>query len=478
MGEQHSNTRHSQQSCKLEGNLTEYPLFFFERTQRKTKESYVFEEKQTDGRVVRRTFTVLNGAGLPGALAQDCLVALMVVRESVGKRDVQFYIIQIATLLFGKHRAKSMRIRQLVKKNLELLATTMVKFEDAFLDKEKGDYITTKILPLFHGAQLYEHRPDKNRREAWKENVFRLGDLFEKNLGAKYFNRILLDTYKKLPSGLPRRLFLYLTKKSNGGRARQWPPEGSANLEKLYNRLPITAKRASDRFETFKRAVDGLKTVGISYKFNNQGGIQFFFPPKFTKSVEAPAAAATGVDELVKRFYREALGDEQVSDVRLKKGREVLAAIQKEGGFGPDRMGKIVDWVLAQRGRKYKKPIYSIAFLLEVWGDAATAIGKEEKTKAAAEAKAREDLEVARDRKEREEEQKRFYADRIAKLSPAERADLRREAEQRAAQDRKYFFAADTIARTKDETKRAEKREQFLVMIERDILQERAEARP
>lgn len=463
-----SESKRTLHSCKVEGNLLEYPLFYFDRATRRTKMSFVFEESIGD-QDVRRKFSVENGSGLPGAIAQDCLVALMMIRERDGTRDVNFFVREIARCLDVEGRAARGHKREIVKKNLELLAKTIVEFKDSFFDKTKGEYVTTKIRPLFEKADLYEHRPGKNRREAWKENVFRLGELFERNLEAKYFNWIIFAKYKALKPGLARRLFLYLTKKSDGGRRREF----AITLEKLYPRLPIVSRYPGHRFDILCRAAKDLEKVEITHRFTNTGLVTFFFPAKIQKILEAPRVDRKALEDLVVRFYR-VIGTEQISAGRREDGVKVLIAVQAEAGVDVEKLGAIVDWVLARRETKFKG-LHSIGILEKAWDQALSAITREEKKRAHADEEQTASRVAAAAFTEIENKRAQEIAELRSKVGARELAELRCEAERRFAQDRKYVFCGQDLAHVQDERERERRRERFLTTIEDALLRERAQ---
>jgi hypothetical protein len=387
--------------------------------------------------------------------------------EEDADRDVHFFVRDAARLVFGDRRAASMRLRQLVKSNLERLATTMIKFKDSFFDKAKSEYISTKILPLFHSAQLYEHRPGKNQMEAWKENVFRLGDLFEKNIDARYFNWIYFEKYRALKPGLARRLFLYLTKKSDGGRRHEF----TIGVEKLYPRLPITGNRPSKRFDCVSEAAKDLEKIGITHKFTNTGLVTFFFPAKMQKILEAPRVDVKALENHVVRFYR-TIGVERISKAHLAEGVKVLANVQAEAGVGAEKVGEIVDWILARRETKFKG-LHSIRVLEKAWDQAHSAITREEKKRARAAEENTASRAAADTFAEREKKCAQEIAEMRSKLSAEDLSQLRREAELRFTQDRKYVFCGQDLVRVQDEAERSRRREQYLTVIEDEVLRER-----
>lgn len=450
-------------SCKIEGNLLEYPLFHFGDRSKPSKMTFVFEDEINGQRVCRR-ITVGNFEGLPGALAQDCLVALLMLREVQDGQDIHFYNREVTRLVFGSDR--SMRRQQLVKNNLKLLAKTIIEFQDSFFDKETDKYITTKIRPIFEKADLYEHHKGDNRMAARDHNVFRLCDLLQQNINASYFNWVYFENYRRLKSGLPRRLFLYLTKKSNGGRRRDFV----IRLEKLYPRLPITSQRPSERFEVLERAAKDLEKVGITYRYDNAGKITFFFPEKLRQVVEAPRVDGKALEDLVVRFYQ-GVGSPIVSDRRKREGVELLRGIQAEAGVGAERLGQIIQWVLDRRDTKFKG-LHSIQVLSKAWDQALSAITREEARRTNAEVRASE-LEV----------QKAFAKNREGELAVLRTAlsveDLSRihkEAERRFVDERKYCFARNRLETLQNEAQRDRVRGWTIKLIEDAIIRERAEA--
>ena len=453
------------QSCRVEGNLLEYPTFYFGDRSRPSKMSFVFEG-EIDGQPIHRKITVGNHDGLPGALAQDCLVALLMLRDE--SREIHFYVREVTRLVFGNDR--TMRRRQLVKQNLKLLAKTMIEFEDSFYNAEKREYVTTNIQPLFYGARIYEHRAGKNRMDARKHNVFRLSDLFENNINARYFNWVYFESYRKLKSGLSRRLFLYLTKKSNGGRRREF----SITVEKLYPRLPITSKRPSERFECLDRAAKDLSKVGIARRYDNKGIVTFTFPDRLREAVEAPRVDTKALEDLVVRFYQ-GLDRKIVSDRRRREGVEVLRAIQGEAAVGAERLGQIIQWVLDRRDTKFKN-LHSIRVLTKAWDQALSAIQRDEKKVAVAK-KATEEAEL---QKKLTQERDDALVKLRAKFSNEDLAGIRNEAERRLREDRSFAFHLGRLTLIRDQERRAREEESVLRAIEAIIMREREEvaARP
>lgn len=457
---QRTETSRMTRAGRIEGNLIEYPLFQFERG-KKTVQTFAYEDPQIPG--VRRHFTVTNGFGIGGALAQDCLVALMLLREEQQSRDVHFYVKEVARMLYGPHARQKKRYQ--IRKTLKRLAHTVLEFEDAFFDAQDGEYITTKIKPLFDESTLYQHRRGKNHMDARQENVFRLSAVIENNIAGRYFNYVVFEEYRKLPSGLPRRLFLYLTKKSNGGRRKSF----TIGVRKLYDRLPITNKKPSRRFDCLEKTAKALAKIGITHRYKCDT-VTFVFPDRVRKSIETAAEGSAPLRDFVLRFYN-TLGVETVSERRMTAGLRVLREVGTEAHVDPATLGKIVDWVLERRNTKFTG-LHTINILRAVWDQALSDIRKAEKIRERQEAAAQ----AARAEKEKEEATKRAAAERTATqrlaLSEEEAAGLHREAERLLDSDPRYGFTRSMLA--ENGTVLGHARDDWLRSIEDEILNEGA----
>lgn len=442
--------------CKVEGNLIEYPLFYFGKAVL-PKQTYEFTETKGEKKIHRK-FTVSNGSGIPGALGQDCLIALLILNEEQKEGSIHFFIQEIGRILFGKKKGRSRTARRLVKQNLQRLAHTMVDFEDSFRTAE-GEYVTQEIGPLFAGASLYTHRAKNNTLLAWKENLFRLGDNFQKNIEGRYFNWIN-HNYWKVKSGIPRRLFLYLTKKSNGGKR----PAFTISLDKLYPRIPISSPYPGRRFEYLARACKELKKVGITHKFG-KGIIEFFFPQELKKEVKAEKISVPKLERLVEKFYG-ALGINVLSHKRRTEGVEILRRIQKEERrISSARMEQIIGWILERRGTDFRK-LHSIRIVEQVWDQALSFLENSERAKRGAQTrKENQKAKSARD------SDRKMRIDKVrAALSSSEQRRIQKDAEKRLHSERRFAFTLSAIEREKNPVLRKERLGGVLRSIEEEIL--------
>lgn len=446
-------------SGRVEGNLIEYPIFHFHRG-RRTAMSFVYED---DSRGVRRQFTVTNGLGLPGALAQDCLVALMLLREEQQSSSIHFYVSEVARLVFGS--ACNQKRKQLVKAALRRLAFTVLEFEEAFFDQDDGEYITTRIKPLFEESTLYAHRLGKNHMDARQENLFRLSEAIEKNIAASYFNYVVFEEYRKLPSGLPRRLFLYLTKKSNGGRRNSF----TIRVRKLYDRLPITNKQPSRRFDCLEKTATAIERIGITHRYSGDT-ITFVFPDRVRKTIETAFEGSSLLRELIQRFYS-TLGVETVSDRRMSAGLRVLREIGTEAQVDPATLGKIVDWVLERREAKFKG-LHSINILKAVWDQALSDIRKRENA-AAKDVAQKENARAADHAAVAQAEAKKAHVAMMrASLSEGAALELRAEATRRFETEPRLAFTRGMFSQSK--TVCGMTLEEHVELLEDQVLLERA----
>jgi hypothetical protein len=432
-----------------------------------------------------RSFRVTNGDGLPGALCQDCFVALLVLREQQGAPDVHFYVREITRLIFGSPRGRSKRLR--VKLSLQRLATTVLVFTDSFYEGSGREYISTKIEALFPTARIYEHRHGKNHMDARQENVFRLSDLVEKNLAGRYFNYVDFEDYKQIRSGVPRRLFLYLTKKADGWRKKDF----TIHVEKLYSRIPITAQKAAARFECLAKAAKDIEKVGIAHRFNDDK-ITFRFEErrrrldnrrqtsaakKTPSLVEAPATPQPpesttpqlSMRDLVEYFYR-GIKVDRVSARRMSEGLEVLRRVQAESGADIPTMKRMIDWVLERR-EKFKG-LHSIKILEAVWDQALADIQRQQKAEAQAAEQARKTRGAEQAIAQAASQRRDGLAAMRVGLSDAERAALRLEAEQRFEADPRLGFAREMFRES--EKVGGMTRDEHIGMIEDGILEEQA----
>jgi hypothetical protein len=328
--------------------------------------------------------------------------------------------------------------------------------------------------------------------DARRENVFRLSELLEKNLTGRYFSYVDFDDYKKIRSGIPRRLFLYLTKKSDGWRKREF----TIHVEKLYSRIPITGKKAADRFECLAKAAREIENVGIGHRFS-EDKITFRFvdrhrqleerrrtasasrtPPAEPAATPQPAPAPRpdgpttpelSMRDLVDHFYR-GIKVERVSDRRMSSGLEVLRRVQAESGMDLPTVKRVIDWVLARREKL--RGLHSIKILEAMWDQALADIQGRQKDEARAAEQARKVRDAEQAAEQATSQKRERLAAMRAELSDAERAALRLEAEHQFQADPRLAFTRDMFRES--EIVCGMSREDHIEVIEDHILEEQA----
>jgi hypothetical protein len=211
-----------------------------------------------------------------------------------------------------------------------------------------------------------------------------------------------------------------------------------------------------------------LAKVGITYRYDNAGKITFFFPEKLRQAVEAPRVDTKALENLVVRFYQ-GLGSQIVSDHRKREGVELLRGIQAEAAVGGERLGEIIQWVLDRRDTKFKG-LHSIQVLSKAWDQALSAITREETKKTKAEVRASE-LEVQEAFSKKREEDLALLR---TMLSVEDLSQIRKEAERRFVDERKYYFARNRLETLQDEAQRERERGWTIKLIEDAIIRERA----
>lgn len=166
--------------------------------------------------------------------------------------------------------------------------------------------------------------------------------------------------------------------------------------------------------------------------------------------------------EIVRRFYRE-LGVVRLSDQKLRDGIDVLERIEREAGVEIPMLNRIVDWVLANRAKKFPN-LHSIRILLKAWDQALAEIERAQNAEKAAlrEKEAAEEKVLARKKREVEE-----VAGRRASLTDEEKSALRREAEQHADQN---WFLQGQLEKFTSDAERQACREEYIRTAENMLL--------
>ena len=131
------------------------------------------------------------------------------------------------------------------------------------MDGKEKDYT---YFSLFSSASLFEYEKGSSKRTSESYLIF--PEILRKNLKANYYQFLDMAWYRKLPEGLPRRLYEYL------GKRRYHNINGRFTIseEILCRWLPIKEPHTTNRRKRLARISQALVKEGFlsEYKFDKK----------------------------------------------------------------------------------------------------------------------------------------------------------------------------------------------------------------
>lgn len=371
----------------IEGNLLEHPIFSMQKSRvGKTTEEYIWREKDIAGRViVERRFKVDCVEGIPNFFDMDVFNGIMRIftkkRDLYKKNEIHFTIYElIRETSLPVHDGM---VAKRIWESLKRMAKTSLHFENAFYEEKEK---VTKIVHLIVRIEIYEKKKG-NRLINMVKAV--LDDELVSSIERKYFNLIDFDTYKSLPSGLPRRLYEYLEKKKY--RKNQF----KIGIKTLAQRIPLKTKKVSQLRGYIEKANDELIKKGIIDRCEYPKGNTIIYYFKKSERFKKVERDLFHLESLVNTFY-ESLDQVKTPEELIQEGMAVLQDLIDQG-YSKDEVEYALGWAVDN-----VKGVHSIRILPKVIGQA---LGEQESKKLI---EKREELE----RKKRAEEEKRLEADR------------------------------------------------------------------
>src|SRR3954452_8062989 len=201
-------------------NLAEFPITLLSDRVPKGCRTLVFEDKVFDrqnGEVVTRKVTVTgsDAHGLPTAIDDEVLVALLQLTKLDGFRDprVNFSRYEVLQVLGWKDGGKNyLRVEEALNR---WMGVTLY-YEKAWRDNEAKAWVDAKfhILDNVTLVSLSDRRAMKRRNQLGLfESWFKWNEVVFKSFQADNLKRLDLDTYFNLKSSVAKRMFRFLDKR-------------------------------------------------------------------------------------------------------------------------------------------------------------------------------------------------------------------------------------------------------------------------
>jgi hypothetical protein len=441
-------------------NLAEFPITLLSDRVPDGCKTLTFEDKVFDqqaGEMVIRKVTVTgsDAFGLPTAVDDEILVALLQLTKLDGFRDpkVHFSRYEVLQILGWKDVGKNyVRIEEALNR---WMGVTLY-YEKAWWDNEAKAWVDAKFHILDNVTMISqsERRAMKRRNQLGLfESWFKWNEVVFKSFQADNLKRLDLDTYFDLKSSVAKRLFRFLDKRFYHRRRWEFDLEEFAfqhiGLSRSYDSGQIKAKllpgleeleaggflEPLTREERYSKAGKGLwRIILIQAKPKLEANL----PPKPTDLVE-----------LEKELHT--------------RGVTPTTAADLVQNHPPDRIRlklEVFDWLLSNKDRRVTKSPsgYLVSSIRDDYSapkgfesrqtKAERQKAEVEKKRLAEETKRRADAEV----KAREEADKDRIETYWASLSPAEKEETRKEALAKAPS----FLAGQYRRNEKSNPKQAE----------------------
>src|SRR5262245_23983273 len=201
-------------------NLAEFPITLLSDRVPKGCKTLVFEDKvfdQQNGELVSRKVTVTgsDAYGLPTAVDDEILVALLQLTKLDGFRDprVQFTRYEVLRILGWKDVGKNyVRIEEALNR---WMGVTLY-YEKAWWDNETKTWVNQKFHILDNVQLVGKEERDRLRRRGQPtllESFFKWNEVVFKSFKADNLKRLDLDTYFSLKSSVAKRMLRFLDKR-------------------------------------------------------------------------------------------------------------------------------------------------------------------------------------------------------------------------------------------------------------------------
>ena len=309
-------------------NLLQLCLFYFGKRRPVPKETLV-EWTDTQGEY---SLKCTCSYGVPGSLEQDVYTATMRlwVQQGMKRNGITLNYSDIARALGlePKHWVGK------IKKSLQKLAQARYEFNQCFILAEKNgapEKINTHFS-LYDSASLFDWSQSKSKKNSQSYLIFPWE--IQQNLEAKYYQVLDLTWYRKLPEGLPRRLYEYLEK-------RKYHSSNNTFIvsEKFLCRwLPIKDKHVTKRRKRLERIARELIQAGYlkNYIFDKNKK-QCIFDYKISEarsvkpvSIKVNTTKKIDTTDKTESVYSEAIGWLDTIPYFHKKRKEEIASMSAE----------------------------------------------------------------------------------------------------------------------------------------------------
>jgi len=222
--------------------------------------------------------------GVPGSFEQDVYTATMRlwIKQNRPKDGIRLNYSDIARELRlepAKHYVGQ------IKEALIKLAHARYEFNQCFIQVEEGQPIKIDThFSLYDSASLFTFEKNQGKSKRNGQSKLFFPQEIQKNLEAKYYQLLDMVWYRRLPEGLPRRLYEFLEKR----RYHNINGKFSISEEALCRWLPITTRNATERRKTLDHTAKALITSGylLSYEFEKSSRICTFTYAKKGSDVE------------------------------------------------------------------------------------------------------------------------------------------------------------------------------------------------
>ena len=261
-------------------NLAEFPITLLSDRVPDGCKTLIFEDKVFDqqaGELVTRKLTVTgsNAYGLPTAVDDEVLVALLQLTKLAGFRDpkVHFSRYEVLQVLGWKDVGKNyLRVEEALNR---WMGVTLY-YEKAWWDNEAKAWIDAKfhILDNVTVISQSERRAMKRRNHVGLfESWFKWNEVVFKSFQADNLKRLDLDTYFNLRSSVAKRMFRFLDKRFYHRRRWEFDLEEFAfehiGLSRSYDSGQIKAKLLAGLEELETHGV--LEPLGREERYSKVG---------------------------------------------------------------------------------------------------------------------------------------------------------------------------------------------------------------
>lgn len=229
--------------CK-EKNLLQLPLFYFEKTSKKEIE-ISWEDEGYECKV-----TCSTNRELPGALEMDIFSACMRIWVKQGMSDDGVLIenTDIADELDLNYRNWCTKIKNSILK----LGAARYEFYRCFVDVKKRKMTSIRQFCLFTTVQADEFEIEDKRKINKYKLIF--APQIKCNLEKRYYQWLDFDLYKRIETGVGRKLYEFLEKKRYQNKNQKF----SISEDKIYRWIPITNVDIYQRRKTMKKGIASL----------------------------------------------------------------------------------------------------------------------------------------------------------------------------------------------------------------------------